>query len=304
MNNGIQKPNIFIIGAAKSATTSIVGHLKFHPEVYIPEKKEPGYYGTFFYKMPREGKGDERADSRVIKTWDDYLGLYSTDREYQVRLDASTDNLYHPETAEMIKRDCQDAKIIICLRHPVERAYSAYNYMVLRGRETLSFEQAIEQDKHRQNYEYIWRYLNGGFYYKAVKHYIDVFGKDNVKIVLFEEFAKNVQNEMNEIFKFVGLEPMSIKADVVFNKSGKIKYPLIYSWVNKLIKGKSLFKKIYRIITPEHKRRVIIEKANSFLVGKKEPMNVDARKKLLNEYKEDIEELSSYLDMDLSHWLR
>ena len=304
MNNRIQKPNVFIIGAAKSATTSIVGHLKFHSEVYIPEKKEPGYYATFFYKMPREGNGDERADSRVIKTWDDYLDLYSTDREYQVRLDASTDNLYHPETAEMIKKDCQDAKIIICLRHPVERAYSAYNYMVLRGRETLSFEQAIEQDKYRQNYEYIWRYLNGGFYYKAVKHYIDVFGKDNVKIVIFEEFTKNIQNEMNEIFKFVGLEPMIIKANVVFNKSGKIKYPLIYFWVNKLIKGKSLFKKIYRIITPEHKRRVIIEKANSFLVGKKEPMNVDTRKKLLNEYKEDIEELSNYLDMDLSHWLR
>ena len=49
MSKIIQKPNVFIVGAAKSATTSIIGHLRFHSEVYIPKKKEPGYYATFFF---------------------------------------------------------------------------------------------------------------------------------------------------------------------------------------------------------------------------------------------------------------
>ena len=304
MNKIIQKPNVFIVGAARSATTSIVGHLKFHSEVYIPGKKEPGYYATFFFKRPRKGKGDEKADSRVIKTWDDYVQLYSVDREYQVRIDASTEYLYYPKAAEMIKGDCQDAKIIICLRHPVERAYSAYNYMVLRERETLSFEQALEQDNMRQDYECIWRYFNGGLYYEAVKHYIDVFGKDNVKIVFFENFTKDVQNEMNEIFEFIGVEPINIQADVVFNKSGKVEYPKIYRWVNRLITGKSILKRFYQKVTPKHKRRVIIEKVKGLLLKRKQPINADTRKKLLDAYNEDIEKLSSYLDIDLSHWSR
>jgi len=250
MSKIIQKPNVFIVGAARSATTSIVGHLKFHSEVYIPGKKEPGYYATFFYKRPRKGKGDERADSRVIKAWDDYVQLYLVDREYQVRIDASTEYLYYPKTAEMIKDDCQDAKIIICLRHPVERAYSAYNYMVLHERETLSFEQALEQDDMRQDYEYIWRYFNGGLYYEAVKHYIDVFGKDNVKIVFFENFIKDAQGEMNEIFKFIGVEPINIQANVIFNKSGKVKYPKIYRWLNQLITRKNILKRLCQKIIP------------------------------------------------------
>jgi hypothetical protein len=56
MSKIIQKPNVFIVGAARSATTSIVGHLKFHSEVYIPKKKEPGYYATFFLKGPEKEK--------------------------------------------------------------------------------------------------------------------------------------------------------------------------------------------------------------------------------------------------------
>ena len=304
MSKIIQKPNMFIVGAAKSATTSIVGHLKFHSKVYIPEKKEPGYYATFFYKMPRKGKGDEKADSRVMKTWDDYIRLYSVDRVYQVRIDASTEYLYYPQVAEMIKNDCQDAKIIICLRHPVERAYSAYSYMVLRERELLSFEQALEQDNIRQDYEYIWHYFNGGLYYEAVKHYNDVFGKDNVKIVLFENFTKDVQNEMNELFKFIGIEPINIQANMIFNKSGKVKHPKIYRWVNQLIKRESLLKRLCQKTISKHKRRVIIEKVKGLLIEKKQSMNADTRKKLLNAYHEDIEKLSSYLDIDLSHWLR
>src|SRR5699024_143961 len=131
------------------------------------------------------------------------------------------------------------AKIIICLRNPVDRAYSAYWHLRNDERERLSFKDALNEEKVRiaNNYEFIWHYKNAGLYYEQVKAYIDIFGRENVCIVLQEEISHNIQSTISYILEFLNLDEMNIETDNTKNNpSGIPKSKLI----NKFVRNKNL----------------------------------------------------------------
>ena len=99
--------------------------------------------------------------------------------------ESSVDNLYFPEQViPLIKTLLGDVKIIIVLRNPVDRAFSAYKNLLRDGRETLTFEEGlgIEPLRRLKGYECLWRYQDLGFYYERVKAYMAHF--TNVKIII------------------------------------------------------------------------------------------------------------------------
>ena len=118
MENRIENlPNFFIVGAAKSGTTSLAEYLKQHPEIFMSEFKEPHYF------LPEGAMA-----SNYYGTWDNYMSLFKDVRNEKAIGEASTGYLYYPESARMIINRIPDAKIIISLRNPVEMAFSLYQH--------------------------------------------------------------------------------------------------------------------------------------------------------------------------------
>lgn len=151
---GRHVPNFFIVGAAKSGTTSLYHYLKQHPEIYMSPVKEPKYFLASINKFPHNGPGDIEVDKKIIRTWDEYLKLFSNASVEKCIGEASCGYLYYCElVAPSIKRISPEAKIIIVLRNPVERAFSAYCYLFREGRETLSFEEALKIEEERKKKE-------------------------------------------------------------------------------------------------------------------------------------------------------
>lgn len=106
-----------------------------------------------------------------------------------------------------------NAKIIIMLRDPVQRSFLHYMLRRGSGSETSSFRDAIKKALN-SNDDYSRRIVEAGFYSQQVKRYIETFGKDNVKIVIFEEFVKDVRKYVKEILEFLDVTeepPKSIK---------------------------------------------------------------------------------------------
>jgi hypothetical protein len=123
--------------------------------------------------------------------------------------EASASYLWDVQSPKMIHELVPNPHIIIILRDPIERAFSQY-LMSIRQREELSpFYDAIVKDYNRSDKGYFHShlYVDLGLYSKQVKRYLDTFGPSNVKILFFEEFVKDTQTSVNEVLRFLGLEP-------------------------------------------------------------------------------------------------
>src|SRR5262249_28411890 len=160
-------PKFFIVGAAKSGTTSLYAYLRQHPEIYMPERKEPCYFIAW--------KGG-------VQSRQAYEGLFSKANPQQRIGEASTPYLYDPEAPQKIKALVPDAQILMILRNPAEAAFSLWrmNRNVLKAREQLSFPKALEAEttrrgdpRFRKGCRGWWHgnyyYFDRGCYYQQVK---------------------------------------------------------------------------------------------------------------------------------------
>jgi len=185
-------PSFLIVGATRSGTTSLYYYLKQHPEIEFPSLKEPRYFSSLNLKLPQRGPGDETVDKKLVLDFDEYKRLFEPFKNSDMVGEASSEYLTDADfTAEKIRDVVGDVPIIIILRNPVQRAYSAYNNLRRDGRETETFGRALELEESRRSegWDVMWAYKHVGLYCEQVRKYLDNFSR--VKILIFEEFIIN-----------------------------------------------------------------------------------------------------------------
>jgi hypothetical protein len=197
-------PNFILVGAGKAGTTSLYSYLAQHPQIYMSPTKDPRYFSSEYYTtFNRNAIGHQYREEGM--SIEEYEALFSGVTDEIAVGEASTEYLFFEKTAERIKNTIPDAKIIIILRDPVERAFSAYCYHVRDGRETLSFEESLEREPSRENekWQVGWFYKRGGLYYKQVKRYLEMFDWSRVKLILWEDLNQSPQKVYTDIFDFL-----------------------------------------------------------------------------------------------------
>ncbi|MDN5205413.1 sulfotransferase domain-containing protein [Fulvivirgaceae bacterium BMA10] len=294
-------PNFFIVGAAKSGTSSLWQYMKEHPQIFMPKDE--------LYKEPRYFNNPKR-----FRNIEDYFRLFEATNENQNRVgEASTAYLTCPDCASKIadygREYDLDIKIIILLRNPASRAYSLYNWMVQDGYEYSStFAKALKREERRKkgtsnfwepNYFYNYLYFNSGKYYEQVNQYIAQFGNENVYVETFENFIKNSTVILREIFTFLGVDPdFNVDVSKSFNPSVDVIHPSLQFSLRKLTK----YLTRARIIKFNDKKGR--DKLMKWGMSKKKVKKIDPEVKsnLLKRYKEDIDQLEALINKDLSIW--
>jgi hypothetical protein len=198
-------PNFFIVGAPKAGTTSLYEYLNKVPSVYMSPVKEP------FYFLPSSSLIPAGIRIRDRKK---YLDLFRDAAGYTAIGEASPAYLLDPESPQLIRSAVPNAKIIIMLRHPVERAFSHY-LMNLHFGESLSFIDALKWEIANPSSKFLVggfgrRYIAQGLYSANVKRYFDTFGEENVKVLIFEEFMQDTKRALYEVLKFLNVDFQSI----------------------------------------------------------------------------------------------
>jgi len=297
---GTKKPNLYIIGAAKSGTTSLQRYLSKHREVFFCKPKEPRFFSSKFTHFPHHGLGDDIADHFTVQEMGKYIDLFKDVTSEKIIGEASVDYLYYYRAAEEIKKFSPDAKIIILLRNPVDRAFSAYVHLKSAGRESLSFEEGLKQEKNRMddNFEFIWFYKDVGKYYQQVKTYLEVFGEENTFIILFDEMKKDIKNIMKKIMLFLNIKPdINLVEPIKYNLSGIPKNKT----VDRIFKNRQLQNLVKEIFPSQMIRKMgykILEK------NLKKPILAEkARLELTDYFAKDIIKLQDLIGRDLSRWL-
>lgn len=294
------RPNFLIVGAAKAGTTALYYYLKQHCEIGFPELKEPKYFSSLNLSFPHKGPGDMSVDKYVIKKKRNYLNLFKNLNEFKRIGEASPDYLfYHKNTAPVIKEFLGDIPIVIVLRNPVKRAFSAYMYLKRDSRESLSFSDALDAEENRlaNNWDFIWGYKKGGLYYEQVKTFINTFS--NVKIIFQEDLKSNTNIILKEIYRFLDVDS-EFQADVSIehNPSGIPK-----NMFSKLILSRknifsSQFREFLKLVIP---RKFLENIARRTLVKNK--INIDDENLLKKYFREDIVNLEKLINKKISQWL-
>jgi len=284
MSNKIILPNFFIIGAARSATSSLYFYLREHPEIYMSPDKEAQFFG--FYET-------KRAHKSKYKTMEEYGHLFEDVVDEKIVGEATPTYLALEESASAIKKYCPNAKLLASLRNPIDRAFSYYEMSLSKGHDKKqTFEQWMDGNE-------FW--LSQGRYYSQLKRYIDLFGKDQLMLVLFEDVKENTADVIADIHKFLEVEVIKPeKNPAAYNRGGKPK-GVIGAFIYKATTNRFI-NRVLRPFVPRWGVNMVHALRNNAV--KPSEMNAETRKKLIEYFREDILKTQELIDRNLEHWLK
>jgi len=219
-------PNFFIIGAARSGTTALAQILRQHPDAFVTQPKEPSFLAFAEKEVAFTGPGDDVSINRVaITDRDKYLSLYQSAGAKACRGDASVSTLYYSDhSVATLQRYFPEAKLVVILRDPAARAFSAYSYQRARGLEPCDdFRDALdrEADRIRSGWHHIWHYMSMGRYAGQLAPFLETFGANRVKILFYEELNRDPVGVGRSLFEFLGLDPTAAVDLEPVNVSGE-----------------------------------------------------------------------------------
>jgi len=297
-------PNFLIVGAAKSGTSSLHNYLNQHPEVFMPSYNKEGMK----VKEPRFLIKDlvQHRLHNGVWTIEEYQSLFEDVKDEKVIGESTVLYLfYYKHAIKNIKHYLgEDVKIIIILRNPADRAYSAFQHVSRGFKENNSFEESLEIETGRmeseENLTPMVMYKEMGMYYQMVKAYKESF--KNVHIIFYEDFRDNIESEMNKTYNFLEISS-DFEIDFIkrHNVGGK-------RWKDK--KMKHLFmkdnpiKSILKSVLPKKFKKEMRNNLVNVSTNKVVPMREKTRKGLNDYFKQDLEKLSELLNKDLQHWIK
>ena len=283
-------PDFFIVGAQNSATSTLYAFLRQHPDIFMPALKEPHYFSQLppVWHMQYPITHVSRQDS--------YLSLFSAVGKTKYKGEASSSYLWSDDAPSRIHRANPSAKIVIILRNPVERAYSHYLMDVREGRQSLPFMDAIQEDWSRRDKGYgVSRlYVELGLYYRQVKRYLAIFGRKQVKVVLFRHLITALENRgegLDDLASLLEIDPVPLKNLAAVRSENSFGVAR-NEWVRRLA-GSKLTRRMAQVLVPKRLggtfaiRRHLFE---PFLVKQaiRPSMDPTAKNWLRKIYREDI----------------
>ncbi len=302
-DNNVKKSNLFIVGAAKAGTTSLYYYLKRHPEVFMSSVKEPNFFSkdlefdAFVNGYSRPLKLDF-IHLAYVRNFDDYMELFRDVEKEPMIGESDTSYLYSKKEAEEIYKFNPNAKIIILLRDPIERAFSHYLMNLKIGiSKNPDFISEFYEDlkKTRKGWGISHFYLELGLYYEQVKRYTDIFPKKNLKIVLFEDFKNNSEFCFFDILQFLGFSTDFVP-DKKYNQREVPKNPAL----NKRLR--IVGDKIKKTFPCPLKKLLKKGYYRIFFKSEKPKLDPEFRKNLIRFFKSNIEDLENLLGLDLDCW--
>jgi hypothetical protein len=301
MNDKVNWPTFFIVGAVKCGTTSLYEHLKKHPQVFLPEVKEPHFFASF-QPPPVEDLG-EHCNGDI----EHYRRLYRGAQGSLAIGDASPSYLWDEAAPRRIYEVCPQARIIIMLRDPVARAHSHFLMDAARLGNS-SFGEAVRQDysNPRKGWWVSHLYVELGLYHDQVRRYLEIFGKEQVYVGLFKDLVENPRALLSKLSLHIGIDEKPFDAMSLDQPHNPFKMPrsvLAYKIAKKILPTA----KLRRRMLPERVREWLA--TSGVLYAKARPsLDDEARSFLQRIYEPEVARLEELLKRRLPElresWLK
>ena len=218
-------PDFVVIGAPKCGTTSVYSFLCSHPAVEPALTKEIHYF-------------DESFKRNLGDLW--YRHNFPTTallrRHGSITGEATTTYMLYPHAATMMKKAAPDARIIVMLRDPVDRAYSDYQMMMRYGMEYMSFEDALAAEQARVESERVriesdpgfrwfyvpnYSYVGKGQYAPQLERWLTCYGRDQILVETLEDLIRDPSAVGGRMLEFLGLDTKVVRQPLARLNEGR-----------------------------------------------------------------------------------
>jgi sulfotransferase family protein len=187
-------PTFLIIGAMRSGTSTLARTVAQHPQVFLPRGKEVHFFdhhfdrGVDWYRTWFQGAGSVPAVGEATPTY-----------------------LYNDKARHRMAEILPDSRLIAILRNPVDRAYSHYWHNCRRGREPLSFQEALAVEQRRlaeapQARRGRYAYMDRGRYLRQLLAVVDLYPRGALLVLILEEFSRDPVKGLREVWRFLGVD--------------------------------------------------------------------------------------------------
>jgi hypothetical protein len=310
-------PNFFIVGAPKAATTSLYHYLDQHPQIYMSAIKEPHYFAAEIReencdpklrrRMARENRGlreflsgamTQKRFGGIIADWQDYVRLFANAANKSALGEASVCYLWSPTAPARIAERIPDAKILVMLRDPADRAFSQYLHCLGNGAIRCSFREYIQRNLRHHSGQFCVHYpfLEFGLYSEQVNRYLERFGP-NVWLGFHEDFKDHPTEMLQDICRFLAVAPEFSPDMVHQHLQAQVPRMAVIGWLKQ-----SGFWEAAARVTPTSLRPLI----RYGLIRRPGATRMDPadRHYLVDFYREDIRKLANLVGRNLDSWLR
>jgi sulfotransferase family protein len=282
----VREPNLFIVGAPRSGTTSLYRYLAQHPDVFMSPEKSPNFWSAELFP-PGSIMSEER-----------YLALFAGAGTRKWAGEASVSYLYSRAAAARIRERSPGAKIIAMLRDPADMIHSLHFRRVELGQEPfVGLEQALAAQEGRRSGALPGGY--GLFHYEAVasyseqlERYFRAFGRENVHVILYDDLRRDAAGVLRAALRFLDLaEDVPIDLSPV-NQGRRIRSAAVYRLCWALWERR-----------PTAPLGELLHRLNT-QAAPPPPLSPELRARLTATLAPDIERVGALLGRDLGHWTR
>ena len=306
------KPNFFIIGAPKCGTTALATYLREHPNIFLPNEKEPHFFATDLWQF----------HDYYTKSEDDYAALFAgVSAEHQAVGEASVFYAYSHDALENIKAYNPDAKLIMMVRNPIDLVYSLHAQYVYNGFDETEadFERAWALQDERQagsklppkyvgttdRAAEMLQYRSLGKLGEQVERLYKVFSAEQIKVIVFDDFKADVAAAYQSTLQFLGLPADERQNFERINANSERRAAGLRHYAKSLSTNKTAihaWRKVKRVLGIQSLGIMDkIDNATTVEV-KREVLSAEFRSQIKQVFQADIDHLSSQLGRDLSHW--
>ncbi|MBE1299274.1 MAG: hypothetical protein GJ680_05135 [Alteromonadaceae bacterium] len=298
------KPNFFIVGCAKSGTTTLAKVIEQHPDIYMSPVKEPNFFNR---------KDGNQYSVIHAKTEEQYLSLFNGESGQKAVGEASPGYLHSDTAAEEIFDFSTRAKIIIILRHPADLVCSWYHHAKYMGDDnsqdihtalTTEFESQGKKHTHKH-----YSYLDVISLSERIKRFYAIFPHDNIHLVMLEAMKQEPVETFRALFHFLEIDPGFTPVLDNHNFSRKVRFQAMHKGLTALglspadMRNNRLFKSLARILGPNLYTKLIGFGRNLYTQKSSYPaLSPELRKHLLDLLATETDTLEKVIKRDLSYW--
>lgn len=283
----MRRPDFFLVGAPKSGTSAMTYYLRQHPEIFIPAEKDMIFFGSDLgYRHPR------------FSSLKDYCSLFAAATSKKLVGDSCVWYLSSKEAAREIKEFSPEARIIIMLRNPIDMLYSLHSQALYDRVEVIrDFQEALNAEAERAEgrrlptgvtFTHYLRYREVAKYSVHVARYFEVFGRDRVYVIIFDDFVANTAGTYADTLRFLGVDPLfTLPSFPVVNPNKEKRISSSF--------GSRLAARMPALVGD------MLRHLNT-RYGSRAPMDPEVRRRLAREMHREIVDLGNLIGRDLTHW--
>ncbi|WP_462323581.1 sulfotransferase family protein [Desulfoplanes sp.] len=211
----MNRPNFFVVGEPKSGTTALHGFLDRHPQITMSRIKEPYHFCTDLHQESDQFHG--RKLYFKYREVGRYLSLFDQEKRYKAIGESSTFYIWSKSAAKKIYDFDRDAKIIVFLRNPIDFIHSLHSHWIVETYENIkNFRNALFVEEERKNdwkkipsrayFPSMLYYISKTNYSTQVERFLQQFHRDQIKVIVFEDFKKDNANVYKDILHFLEVD--------------------------------------------------------------------------------------------------